>query len=79
MITGTVQTVSADRLIDQKTGQPYFNVEVSVDRSALKDFPQVRIIPGEPVEVSLDTGQRTMLSYFTEPIGDVLRRGMREK
>ena len=28
MITGTVTTISADRLTDQKTGQAYFNAEI---------------------------------------------------
>ena len=79
IITGVVNDVSADRLVDQRTGQPYFNVTVTVDRSLLKDYPDARLIPGLPVEVALDTGSRTALDYFVEPITDVLRRGMREK
>src|SRR5262249_50113638 len=34
-LTGTVNVVSADRLTDQRSGQPYFNVTVTVDRKAL--------------------------------------------
>ncbi|HEV2562468.1 MAG TPA: HlyD family type I secretion periplasmic adaptor subunit [Rhizomicrobium sp.] len=79
IISGTVNNVSADRLVDQRTGQPYFTVNVTVDRSLLKDYPDARLIPGLPVEVALDTGSRTALDYFVEPITDVLRRGMREK
>jgi len=36
-------------------------------------------VPGLPVEVALDTGARTALDYFLEPISDVFRKGMREK
>jgi HlyD family type I secretion membrane fusion protein len=79
MITGTVTTVSADRLTDQKTGQAYFNVEIAVDRSQLKDYPDVKLIPGMPVDVSLETGSRTALEYFVEPITAVFRHGMRER
>jgi HlyD family secretion protein len=79
MISGTVTGISADRLTDQRTGQPYFNAVVSVDRSALKDFPEVRIIPGMPVDVAIETGTRTALDYFLEPIRDVIRSGMRER
>ncbi len=79
MIPGVVNNISADRLTDQRTGQPYFTVNVTVDRSQLKDYPSARIIPGLPVEVALDTGQRTALEYFVEPITDVFRKGMREK
>lgn len=79
MITGTVKNVSADRLVDQHSNQAYFSVMVAVDRSQLKDYPDVKLIPGMPVDVSLDTGSRTALEYFIEPITSVFRRGMRER
>ena len=79
IIEGTVNNVSADRITDTRTGQAYFNVDVTVDRSVLKDYPDARLIPGLPVEVALDTGNRTALSYFIEPVSDVFRKGMREK
>jgi HlyD family type I secretion membrane fusion protein len=79
LITGTVTAVSPDRLIDQHTGQPYFNAQVSVDRKSWNDYPEVRLIPGMPAEVALETGSRTMLEYFLIPIEGVLRRGMRER
>jgi HlyD family type I secretion membrane fusion protein len=79
MITGAVTTVSADRLVDQHTNQPYFSVIVAVDRGQLKDYPDITLIPGMPVDVSLDTGSRTALEYFIEPITSVFRHGMRER
>ena len=79
MITGTVTAVSADRLTDAHTGQGYFSVEIAVDRGQLKDYPDIKLIPGMPVDVSLETGERTALEYFVEPISSVFRHGMREK
>jgi HlyD family type I secretion membrane fusion protein len=79
MITGKVKNISADRLTDERTGTPYFVADVTVDRSSLKDYPDAKIVPGMPVEVAIDTGKRTALDYFIEPITDVFRRGMREK
>jgi len=79
MITGVVTNVSADRLVDQHTNQPYFSVMVSVDKSQIKDYPDVKLIPGMPVDVSLDSGSHTALDYFIEPITGVFRRGMRER
>jgi HlyD family type I secretion membrane fusion protein len=79
MITGTVTTISADRLTDQKTGQAYFNVEIAVDLNQLRDYPDIKLIPGMPVDVSLETGSRTALDYFVEPISAVFRHGMRER
>ncbi|HTT96755.1 MAG TPA: HlyD family type I secretion periplasmic adaptor subunit [Rhizomicrobium sp.] len=79
MITGTVKTVSADRLVDAHTNQPYFSVMIGVDRSQLKDYPDVKLIPGMPVDVSLNTGARTAVEYFLEPITGIFRHGMRER
>jgi HlyD family type I secretion membrane fusion protein len=78
-LSGTVTAISADRLTDQRTGQSYFTAEVSVDRSALKPFPDVRLIPGMPAQVAIQTGTRTALDYFIEPIRDVIRNGMKER
>lgn len=79
VISGVVTNISADRITDPRTGQAYFNVELTVDRTPLKDYPDARLIPGAPVEVAIDTGTRTALDYFVEPLTDVFRRGMREK
>jgi HlyD family type I secretion membrane fusion protein len=78
-LTGTVSNVSADRLVDQRTGQPYFNVVVTVERSVLKDYTDVRLMPGLPVDVAIATGTRTMLDYFLAPVLDVMEKGMRER
>ena len=78
-ITGTVQTVSADRLVDQRTGQPYFNVVVTVDRKELQDYKDVKLMPGLPVDVAIATGTRTLMEYFMAPVMDVIEKGMRER
>ncbi|HSZ75067.1 MAG TPA: HlyD family type I secretion periplasmic adaptor subunit, partial [Rhizomicrobium sp.] len=79
MITGVVTNVSADRLVDEKSGQTYFTANVSVDRAVLKQYPDVRVMPGMPVEVAIETGTQTALDYFIDPIRAVLRKGMRER
>jgi HlyD family type I secretion membrane fusion protein len=78
-LTGKVSNVSADRLVDQRTGQPYFNVVVTVERNVLKDYTDVRLMPGLPVDVAIATGTRTMLEYFLAPVLDVMEKGMRER
>jgi HlyD family type I secretion membrane fusion protein len=78
-LTGKVDTVSADRLVDQRTGQPYFNVTVTVDSESLKDYSAVRLVPGLPADVAIATGTRTMMDYFLAPVLDVIEKGMREK
>ncbi|HEU4550490.1 MAG TPA: HlyD family type I secretion periplasmic adaptor subunit [Rhizomicrobium sp.] len=79
VIQGRVTEVSADRLVDSRTGQPYFSVLVRVSRAPLKDYVGLRLMPGIPVEVALKTGSRTVLQYLAEPVTDIMQRGMREK
>jgi HlyD family type I secretion membrane fusion protein len=78
-VEGTVTAVSADRLVEPRTGLPYFNAKVVVDRDTLAGYGDARLVPGMPVEVAIATGSRTMLEYLIEPIQAVLRRGMRER
>lgn len=79
MIMGEVTYIAPDRQTDPRTGQSYFTADVSVDRKALRDFPEARLIPGEPAAIAIQTGTRTALEYFLEPIRDVVRNGMRER
>jgi len=78
-IPGTVQTVSADRLIDDTTHQPYYLTRVAVDRHTLERLaPNVDLIPGMPVEVLIVTERRTMFDYIFKPFHDAFWRSFRE-
>jgi HlyD family secretion protein/epimerase transport system membrane fusion protein len=78
-IPGIVRTVSADRLTDEATRQPYYLARVAVDRPTLQRMaPGVDLIPGMPVEVLVVTERRTMLDYLLRPFDDALWRSFRE-
>jgi HlyD family secretion protein len=78
-IPGTVRTVSADRLVDDTTHQPYYLARVAVDRQTLERLaPTVDLIPGMPVEVLIVTERRTMFDYISKPFRDAFWRSFRE-
>lgn len=78
-IPGIVRTVSADRLTDEATRQPYYLARVAVDRPTLQRMaPGVALIPGMPVEVLVVTERRTMFDYLLRPFDDALWRSFRE-
>jgi HlyD family secretion protein len=78
-IPGTVQTVSADRIIDDTTHQPYYLARVVVDRQTLERLaPTVDLIPGMPVEILIVTERRTMFDYISKPFRDAFWRSFRE-
>ena len=62
---GTVDNVSADSLTDE-AGRPYFVVKVTVPRTSVNQT--IRLMPGMVANVSIETDERTVLSYLLKPI-----------
>jgi HlyD family type I secretion membrane fusion protein len=78
-LEGVVRQVSADRLTDQATQQPYYAARITVDRGELERLGAgVALTPGMPAEALIVTRERTLLDYLLAPVADVFRRGMRE-
>jgi len=78
-VPGTVQSVSADRLLDNSTNQPYYLVKVNVDREAMSRLaPNVKLIPGMPADVLIITEHRTMFDYLFQPFLEAFRRSFHE-
>ena len=78
-VHGRVLTVSADRLVDDHTRQPYYLARVEVDRAHLESAAQnVHLIAGMPADVLIVAAERTMLSYLFQPLVDALWRSFRE-
>jgi HlyD family secretion protein len=78
-LNGVVTRVSPDVTTDQRTGQSYYTIRVSMPPEEVARLGDVKIIPGMPVEAFVQTGDRTMLSYLIKPLNDQLMRAFREK
>jgi epimerase transport system membrane fusion protein len=78
-LEGTVGVVSADRMIDEHSGAPYFAATVLIDKSELAKLEGRKLLPGMSSETMIRTGARTVLSYLAEPITQNFRRAMRER
>jgi len=78
-IDGIVRSISADRLVDEATGQPYFLARVAVNPEELAELEgQVTLTAGMPAEVYILTGEQTAFEYLMEPITQSFRRAFRE-
>jgi len=78
-IDGQVKSISADRLVDEVTGQPYFLARVEVNPQELLDLEdRITLTAGMPAEVYILTGERTALEYLMEPVIQSFRRAFRE-
>jgi HlyD family type I secretion membrane fusion protein len=77
IISGRVQSVSRDRLVDETTHQPYFLAQVIVD-----DIPpelRDRLVAGMPADLVFPTGERTVLNYLVRPLQDRMNGAFRER
>ena len=76
-LEGKVSRVSADVTTDQRTGQSYYTIRVSMPAEEVARLGEARLVPGMPVEAFVQTGDRTLLSYFLKPFNDQLMRAFR--
>jgi len=76
-INGRVVRIAADTTSDQRTGQSYYLVRISMTENEVKRLGDVKLTPGMPVEAFIQTGERTMLSYLIKPLHDQLMRSFR--
>lgn len=77
-IYGSLRSISADRLIDDRSGEAYFLAKVEVDQAELARLKDVRLMPGMPAEVMILTGERTLLDYFLREFLESVTKSFRE-
>ena len=78
-IEGEVVHISADSILDDKTGMHYYLTRVRVTEQGTKALDKLRLIPGMPAEVMLRRESRTFLSYLMKPLADSFTRSFKEK
>ena len=78
-LNGVVSRVSPDVTTDQRTGQSYYTIRVSMPPQEIARLGDVKLIPGMPAEAFVQTGDRTLMSYLMKPLHDQLMRAFRER
>lgn len=74
-----VVRVSPDRLVDQRTNEAWFTLQVEVP--AFMNDPELTdaVRPGLPAEILVSLRKRSALDYLLEPLNQTLWRAMREE
>ncbi|MHC8339785.1 HlyD family type I secretion periplasmic adaptor subunit [Pseudomonas sp. HLT2-19-2] len=67
-IPGRVKTVSADRLLDEESKEPFYLAQVEVTPDGMSLLGSNHIRPGMPASVTIKTGERNMMSYLLKPM-----------
>ncbi|WP_394807572.1 HlyD family type I secretion periplasmic adaptor subunit [Nitrosomonas sp.] len=78
-IPGTVTQVSADRLMEERSGMPYYNMKAKVTAEGIKQLSDQQIRAGMPVEIFIKTGERSLMSYLFKPILDRAHSALSEE
>lgn len=78
---GVVRTVSADSIVDEATGTPYYlvMVDLPVGEELSLALKGRQLLPGMPVEAFIRTGSRPAISYLIKPLTDSFARSLREE
>lgn len=76
---GRVTAVSADRLVDERTGAPYYLAEIDFDESQIPALATLKLYPGMPAEVMIVIGNRTAREYIWRPLAERLGSAFREQ
>lgn len=77
-LEGVVQNISAAQLSDQQ-GKSYFMVQVEIAPGETDKLGAGhQLLPGMPAEVFIETGSRSIMSYFVKPLTDAMARAFRE-
>jgi membrane fusion protein, protease secretion system len=79
VVEGEVVRVSADRLTDERTGNPYYRALVRTTEKGAEQLAGQQIKPGMPVNVFVKTGERSLMTYLFKPLSDRARLAMTEQ
>lgn len=79
-LSGSVSNISADSLVDQETGEAFYQVQVKTAAAELtragRSYP---IIPGMVGTVEIMTGSKSILDYLLKPINKARDEALRER
>ncbi|MDJ0613060.1 MAG: HlyD family type I secretion periplasmic adaptor subunit [Rhizobiaceae bacterium] len=77
-VPATIEYVSADRLVDPVTQEPYFDARLKLDANLPESISVEQIYPGMPVDAFIKTGERTFVEYLAKPVTDSFSKAFRE-
>ncbi|MEK1890004.1 MAG: HlyD family type I secretion periplasmic adaptor subunit [Phyllobacterium sp.] len=78
LLRGIVDYVSADRLVDKQTSQPYYAATIRVTDERLAKMRDVELVPGMPAQALIETGESSVAFYALRPLLDSFNRAFRE-
>ena len=79
-LPATVTHISADTLLEERSSDTYYKVQVRAETDYLEhNGERLAILPGMTASVDILTGHKSVLNYLVKPLIKVKQSAMREK
>ena len=78
LLEGSFVYVSADVMLDERSGQSHYVVRVQVPEEEVRRLGELELVPGMPAEVAIKTGDQRPVDYLVQPIVQSIDRAWRE-
>lgn len=78
-VSGTVDVVSADALVDSRTGASYYAMRITVPAQELEKLGELKLQSGMQGTVMVKTGARTLMTYLVRPLMRRFTSGLSER
>lgn len=76
-LNASLASISPDLKQDPQMGTLYYQARIAVSAAEMARLGEVKVVPGMPIEVFINTGDRTLVSYFLKPLTDQMNRAFR--
>jgi len=77
-IFGSLLSLSADALNDERTGGSFYLARLQVNPESMEELGDLALMPGMPAEVYINTGSRTFMQYLFKPLSNAAARSFNE-
>lgn len=77
-IFGTLLSLSADAITDERGGLPFYLARVEVSSDGTDKLGDLKLVPGMPADIFISTGSRTLMQYMFKPFSNSIARSFIE-
>lgn len=77
-LDGRITRISADAFLEERTGRSFYRAEAVLADGEIEKLKGQKLVAGMPVEVFIQTGERTPLNYLMKPLTDYFNKALRE-
>lgn len=79
VILGTLETISADRIVDERSGVAFYKGRVVIAPDQRELLGDLTLRSGMQVEALIGRGEQTALQYVLKPLSEAFAKSFREK